>query len=81
MKPIRLTTHARLQCQERGATEAEVVKAVREGAREPAKNDRERYRYNFAYHQLWQGTFYGIKQVVKEEEREIVVITVYTFYF
>ena len=42
------------------------------------------YRYNFEYNGRWQGKTYAIKQVapvVVEEEHEIVVITVYTFYF
>jgi hypothetical protein len=42
------------------------------------------YRYNFQYNALWQGRRYAIKQVapvVAEAEHEIVVITVYTFFF
>ncbi len=84
MKSIRLTKHAKEQGQERGATEAEVREAVTKGTREPAKLGRELCRYNFPYGRLWQGRSYAIKQVapvIKEEAKEIVVITVYTFYF
>lgn len=84
MKPIRLTKHALDQCKERGTNEAEVREAIEQGSREFAKKGRELCRYNFAYGQLWQGTKYAIKQVapvIKEEANEIVVITVYTFYF
>lgn len=84
MKAIRLTRHAREQAVERGATEAEVKDAVRKGSREPAKHGRELCRYNFAFGRPWQGRPYAIKQVapvIKEEAGEIVVITVYTFYF
>ncbi len=84
MKPIRMTKHAKEQCSERGATEAEVIKAIRDGAHEPAKHGREQYRFNFDYNDFWQGNFYAIKQVapvIKEEREELVVITVYTFYF
>jgi len=84
MKPIRLTKHAREQTRERGASEAEVQEAVANGVREPAKRDRELCRYNFAFGRAWQGQRYAIKQVapvIKEETNEIVVITVYTFYF
>jgi hypothetical protein len=84
MKRVRLTTHARLQCVERGATEEEVVRAVAEGIREPAKAGRLLCRYNVAFGRIWQGSHYAIKQVVPvivEEAHEIVVITVYTFYF
>jgi hypothetical protein len=84
VKPIRLAKHAREQCVERGATEAEVIKAIRTGAREPAKQGREMCRFNFSFGKRWQGDHYAIKQVapvIKEEANEIVVITVYTFYF
>ena len=84
MKPVRLTKHARQQCLDRGASEAEVVQAVQQGTREPAKRGRQLCRYNFAFGQNWQGRPYAIKQVapvIKEEAAEIVVITGYTFYF
>jgi hypothetical protein len=84
VKPIRLTKHAREQCVERGAAESEVVEAIRNGTREPAKNGREFCRFNFSFNKKWQDKFYAIKQVapvIKDEANEIVVITVYTFYF
>ncbi len=84
MKPIRLTKHAQEQCVDRGATEDEVRQAIELGSREPAKHGRELCRFNFPFGKTWQGKLYAIKQVapvIKEEAREIVVITVYTFYF
>jgi len=84
MKPIRLTKHAREQARERGAIEAEVKEAVAKGSREPAKRGRELCRYNFSFGATWHGEPYAIKQVapvIKEEDNETVVITVYTFYF
>jgi len=39
---------------------------------------------NFQYQAEWQGKFSAIKQVAAvavEEQNEIVVVTVYTFYF
>jgi hypothetical protein len=42
------------------------------------------YRLNLSYHAFWQGKFYAVKQVapvVAEAQNEIVVVTVYTFYF
>lgn len=84
MKRIRLTRHAKEQCVERGATEREVKAAIRKGSREPAKLGRELCRYNFSFGKTWQGRPYAIKQVapiIREEVQEIVVITVYTFYF
>ena len=84
MKPIRLTRHAQEQCVERGATQDEVIEAIRTGSREPTKLGRQLCRENFQSIADWNGQHYAIKQVapvVKEEMNEIVVITVYTFYF
>lgn len=81
---IRLSQHALLQCKERGANEEEVIEAIRQGIREPAKKERILCKYNFRFDADWQGKRYAIKQVapvIKEEIDEIVVITVYTFYF
>ena len=83
MKAIRFTKHALEQCVERGTNQVEVCKAIREGSKEPAKYSRQLCRSNFQYNDDWQGRFYQIKQVapVIKEAAEIVVITVYTFYF
>lgn len=84
MKIIRFTNHAREQARERGASEAEVRHAIANGSRRPAKHGRELCRYNFPHEKDWQGRRYRIKQVapvIKERKNEIVVITVYTFYF
>lgn len=84
MRPARLTRHAVEQCAERGANEAEVAQAIQHGSREPGKFGRVVCRLNLPYNGLWQGKTYAIKQVapvIKEQEDEIVVITVYTFYF
>ena len=84
MKHIRLCKHAEEQATERGASSREVEEAVRKGSRESAIRGREICRYNFAFNRKWQGKYYAIKQVapvIKEEANEVVVITVYTFYF
>lgn len=84
MKQIRLTLHAREQCEERGATEEEVIEAIRSGIHEQAKHNRHLCRANFQFNGIWNGEHYPIKQVVPvivEEADEIVVVTVYTFYF
>ncbi len=84
MKRIRLSKHAEEQAAERGATRPEIEEAVRKGSRELATRGREMCRYNFVFKHKWQGKHYAIKQVapvIKEEADEIIVITVYTFYF
>ena len=58
--------------------------AIEHGSREPAKRGRSLCRYNFAHDGMWQGKHYAIKQVapvIKEELEEVVVVTVYTFFF
>jgi hypothetical protein len=82
--PIRLTKHAREQCLERGTTESEIIEAIRDGEWEEAKNGRFMSRVNLQYGRTWAGNIYPIKQVAPVfvvEELEIVVVTVYTFYF
>ena len=84
VKPIRMTRHAREQAVERGATEQEIRDAVLHGRREPAKHGREMCGYSFNFDRTWQGNSYAMKQVapvIVEKSQEIVVITVYTFYF
>ena len=84
MKSIRLTRHAHEQAIERGAEETEILEAITKGSCELTKHGRMLYRYNFEFGKHWQGKHYSIKQVapvIKEELNEIVVITVYTFYF
>jgi hypothetical protein len=84
MRRISFTKHAIEQCVERGATEQEVIEAIRHGEREHAKKGRLLCRYNFPFGRNWNGTFYPIKQVapvIKEEPQETIVITVYTFFF
>lgn len=84
MKKVRLSDHARGRLALRGTSEQEVREAVRRGVREPAKKGRRMCRLNFQYNQTWQGKHYAIKQVapvIAEGADEIVVITVYTFYF
>ena len=69
---------------ERGTNEAEVEQAVRQGVREPARSGRTLCRLNLPYNGSWQGKFYAVKQVapvIKDEADEIVVVTVYTFFF
>jgi hypothetical protein len=84
MKNIRFTKHSLEQCHERGTNENEIIFTIENGSKESTKKKRFIYKYNFQYNNLWQGKFYHVKQVapvIKEEENEIVVITVYTFYF
>ena len=76
--------HAQERMTERGATEAEVIAAVREGERFPAKFGRTGFRRNFAFDGEWRGRHYGTKQVeafVVKERGDWLVITVVVRYF
>ena len=84
MKPIRLSAHARGYLLPRGFTAAEVEESIRTSAWQPAELGRLECRKDFPYARDWNGTFYATKQVrpvFVDEAAEIVVVTVYTYYF
>lgn len=84
MKPIRLSAHARDNAGFRGATEDEVLETIRTSRWHPAKRNRFECRKDFAFGREWNGKFYETKQVrpvFVGEEKEIVVVTVYVYYF
>jgi len=69
---------------ERGASQGEVIETITKGEGIPVRHGRVMYRKNFQYNHKWGNKFYHIKQVmpiVKKEGNNIIVITVYTFYF
>lgn len=81
---IVFSRHAQTQMQERGTDETEVVAAIHSGTIEPARNNRMLYRKNFQFDALWRGRSYRIKQVapvVVAEADQLVVVTVYVFYY
>ena len=83
-KPIRLTVHARGYLDRRGFSEAEVVEAIRTSAWRPARGGRLETSKDFPYHTSWNGVFYPTKRVrpvFVQELAEIVVVTVYTYFF
>lgn len=84
MKPIRLSRHARENIRFRGAMEQEVMEAVRTATWEPAELGRLECRKDFAYGKDWNGKVCATKQVrpiFVDEPDEIVVVTVYVYYF
>jgi len=84
MKPIRLSGHARGNLPYRGATAQEVEEAIRSSTWEKAAEERLECRKDFSYRQYWNGKFYATKQVrpiFVEEADEIVVVTLYVYYF
>lgn len=84
MKPIRFSKHALGYTAKRGFTTAEVEEAIRTCAWAAAELGRLDCRKDFPYGKEWNGKIYATKQVrpvFVDEAEEIVVITVYTYYF
>ncbi|MBZ8181618.1 DUF4258 domain-containing protein [Oscillatoria salina] len=84
MKPVRLSAHARGYLNKRGFTVAEVEEAIRTSSWSIADRERLQCRKNFSFNQEWNGKFYTTKQVKPifvEKDTEIIVVTVYTYYF
>ena len=83
-EPIRLSDHAREYLVRRGFIEAEVHETIRTSPWQPAQRGRQEAIKDFLYQVLWNGTFYTTKRVrtiFVEETAEIVVVTVYTYFF
>ena len=84
MKPIRFSGHARQQLVRRGILEEEVLTAIGVAEWQKAEGNRHECRFDFPYAREWNSKFYEIKQVrpiFVEEADEIVVVTVYSYYF
>jgi len=85
MKPIRFSNHARLQMNLRGASEEDVIAAIRMGKWKSAKMGKlqSKYRFDFNNEALTNQRFYKYKivePIFADEADEIVVITVKVYY-
>ena len=86
MKPIRLSGHARSYIPLRGFTVDEVEAAINSEPWHTASQGQGRLecRKNFVFGQDWNGKVYATKQVrpvFVEKASEIIVVTVYTYFF
>ena len=84
MKTIRLSGHARERIEGRGAAFEEVAETIRTAPWRPAQGGRLECRKDFSYGREWNGKFYATKQVrpiFVDEPNEILVVTVYVYYF
>lgn len=84
MKTIRFSKHASGYVVKRGFTVAEIEEAIHTCAWGAAELGRLDCRKDFPYNREWNGKVYATRQVrpvFVEEAKEIVVITVYTYYF
>lgn len=84
MKPIRLSGHALSYTDRRGFSREEVEEAIRTAPWTPAELGRFECHKDFAFGRAWNGVVYATKRVrpiFVEESEELVVVTVYTYYF
>lgn len=86
MKPIRLSRHAQGYAAKRGFTQEEVERTIRGSSWQPADwgEGRLQAATEFPFNRTWNGSFYATKKVRPifiETELEIVVVTVYTYYY
>jgi hypothetical protein len=84
VKSIRLSGHARERIDSRGATLEEVADTIRTAPRIPADGGRLECQKDFSYGREWNGKVYGTKRVrpiFADETNEILVVTVYVYYF
>lgn len=83
-KPIRLSGHAAQQMEFRGAVREKVHEAIRTARWGPAELGRLECRKDYPFGAEWNGVRYETKQVrpiFVEEGDEIVVVTIYVYYF
>jgi hypothetical protein len=83
-KPIRLSAHAKIQRHIRGASEEEIIEAIKTEKWQKSELNKLECRKELSFNKTWNDKFYKTKQVrpiFVEEEKEIVVVTVYVYYF
>jgi hypothetical protein len=83
-KSIRLSGHTRDQLAFRGATEQEVVEAIQTEPWRQAESERVECRKDLAFNVIWNRKHYAtkcVRPIFVEEPDEIVVVTIYVYYF
>ena len=81
---MRLSAHAAGYSVRRGFTVAEVEEAIRTSTWQPAAQGRQECSKDYRYNAVWNGKPYATKRVrpvFVDEPDEIVVVTVYTYFF
>ena len=83
-KPILFSGHANEQLIFRGATKEEIAETIKTAKWELAELGRLECKKDFAFEKKWNKIYYKTKRVRPifiEEENEIIVVTVYPYYF
>lgn len=82
--PIRLTPHALDRARKRGINQMELQRAIRGATWRAAKLGRIETEMEFIYNSEWNGKYYQLKKVNPVfivEDNQIIVVTVYCFYY
>jgi hypothetical protein len=82
-KPVRLSAHAKLRLPQRGASEEEVLQALRDGDWQPMADGKIETRLEFAGSVEWNGLTYRsrvVRPIFVELGSEIVVVTVFVYF-
>jgi len=83
-KTIRFSGHALSQLEYRGTSIEEITLAINSTPWSPTELGRLNCRMDFNFDKEWNGKHYATKQVrpiFVEEKGEVVVVTVYVYYF
>jgi hypothetical protein len=83
-KPVRFSGHAQQRLDSRGTTMQEVIETIRAGTWQQTELGKLECRKDFVYNAIWNQSHYTTKQVrpvFVDEADEIVVVTVYVYYF
>ena len=85
MKPVRISRHAQKRMASRGATEAEVIEAIRSMTWQPARHNKMQTRKIFKFNQrspINQKVYASktVHVVFADEETTITVVTVLVYY-
>lgn len=83
-KPVRLSAHAAGYRERRGFTDDEVTETIYTEQWQAARGGRMETAKDFDFNAKWNGISYATKRVrpvFVDEPEEIVVVTVYTYFF
>ena len=86
MKPIRLSRHAQGYTAKRGFTREDVEQTIRGAPWRPAEYGENRLQASmeFPFASTWNGRYYAtrrVRAIFVELDVEILVVTVYTYYY
>jgi hypothetical protein len=79
-----LSAHAEIRACARGTTEEEVIETIKTSKWQSSELNKLECCKDFVFNKTWNNKFYKTKQIrpiFVEEEKNIVVVTVYVYYF